>query len=128
MNNEQLEELAGIFDTIISSKNPGVQQAFNHLMVLATLSKEDNVNDMFRSLFNRITWLESEVKELRKELQISANRDFINGVTVTEDPYLPFFDVNMNSTPVTLTTAPITALTVDMIQIDLSLTPDKIKF
>lgn len=77
MDTKNLEEIARIFDSIISSPSDAVQSAFKNLVVLASLSHEQAPDSMgpFENIMSRLACLEHELKELRKDVQYS-NNDF----------------------------------------------------
>ena len=83
MNEDKLLELANIFDDILSSPSASVQQAFQRLAFLATLSKEiENktaTEGPFSSMYHTITQLNQEVRELRRSVQILENQDSKSG-------------------------------------------------
>jgi hypothetical protein len=111
MDEKQLQEVARIFDSIISSPSQAVQEAFRNLTVLATLSRSEDVNTPgpFEKIFDRLGSLEYEVKELRREVQIHNNDFDIKGIDGLQ--VIDLSDVNMNTTyfsnigPITLTGA-----------------------
>ena len=77
MNEDKLLELSNIFDDILSSPSAAVQEAFQRLAFLATLSKEtENATDgPFSSMYHTIMQLNQEVRELRRSVQILENQN-----------------------------------------------------
>lgn len=82
MDENQLQEIARIFDSIISSPSQAVQEAFKNLTVLATLSQSnvENVPGPFEKIFGQLASLEYQIKELRREVQIQNNDFDIKGI------------------------------------------------
>ncbi len=78
MDHQDIEQVAKIFDSIITSPSQAVQDAFRNLTVLATLSRSnEQSHGPFEDLFKRLGALEYELKELRREVQIRNNQDEI---------------------------------------------------
>ena len=77
MNEDKLLELSNIFDDILSSPSAAVQEAFQRLAFLATLSKEtENATEgPFSSMYHTIMQLNQEVRELRRSVQILENQN-----------------------------------------------------
>jgi hypothetical protein len=77
MDSKDLQEIARIFDSIISSPSDAVQSAFKNLVVLASLSQpnEETVKGPFESMMSRVENLEHQMRELRREVQINNNTD-----------------------------------------------------
>jgi hypothetical protein len=77
VNEDKLLELSNIFDDILSSPSAAVQEAFQRLAFLATLSKEtENATDgPFSSMYHTIMQLNQEVRELRRSVQILENQN-----------------------------------------------------
>ena len=74
MKDSEIQELAKIFDSIITSPSQAVHDAFRNLTVLATLSKGDNPEaGPFESIMSRIVSLEHDVQTIRREVQIHNN-------------------------------------------------------
>jgi len=77
MDSKDLQEIARIFDSIISSPSDAVQSAFKNLVVLASLSQaqDTEVKGPFESMMSRVENLEHQMRELRREVQIQNNTD-----------------------------------------------------
>ena len=77
MDSKDLQEIARIFDSIISSPSDAVQSAFKNLVVLASLSQEQtpDTKGPFESMMSRVESLEHQMRELRREVQIQNNTD-----------------------------------------------------
>lgn len=77
MDSNDLQEIARIFDSIISSPSDAVQSAFKNLVVLARLSQaqDTDAKGPFENIMSRIDSLEHEVRALRREVQINNNTD-----------------------------------------------------
>ena len=118
MNNDELLQLAEMFDAIVNSNNPAVQRSLQHTMVLAKLTEEkQNMEGPFLKMFRAVDELRGEMKSLRRSVQILENNS-------RTDPFTGSVDLNMHSGMGALTTAQITALTVDSVSLgDITLTP-----
>lgn len=117
MNNDELLQLAEMFDTIVNSNNPAVQRSLHHTMLLATLAeeRETSVAGPFARIFGAVKILEEEVRSLRRSVQILEN-------SPRKEPYYDYS--NMNTGMGALTTAQITALTADSVSLgSITLTP-----
>ena len=135
LTEDQILELAHIFDDIITSESSAVQSSFQRLALLSSLAKQEREEPgPFVQLFNRLEWLERELVDLRRDIQIVSNGGSIqpqeNDVVVIN----PQFTMNQNSYGIhhgtgNITIGPITPLTADSLSIvDLStitLTLDK---
>lgn len=74
LSEAQIKELANIFDDIITSESQSVQSAFQRLALLSSLAKQDREEPgPFTQLFNRLEWLERELVDLRRDVQIVGN-------------------------------------------------------
>lgn len=70
----QIRELAGIFDDIITSDSDAVKSAFQRLAFLGSLARtEDSETGPFSDMVARLDWMEREMVELRREVQILQN-------------------------------------------------------
>jgi len=80
MNNEQLLELAEMFDSIVNSDNPAVQRSFQHTVLLATLAEEKKSKfGPFETILRDVTWMREELQSLRREIQIMQNQSSNDG-------------------------------------------------
>ena len=139
MNNDELMQLAEMFDSIVNSDNPAVQRSLQYTAVLAKLAEEkQNMEGPFLKMFRMVDELRGEMQSLRRSVQILEN----NSGSYTRDYTNSIVDLNMNSGMSALTTAQIASLTmpgdtftieplsISDITIDLSdhTTDDRIKF
>ena len=95
LSEQQIAELAAIFDDVITSDSVAVQSAFQRLALLSSLARQEKEEPgPFAMLLKRLDWAESELKDLRRELQIiQGNRDYsFAGENIVVD-----FTQNMNS-------------------------------
>lgn len=78
LTEQQIAELAAIFDDVITSDSVAVQSAFQRLALLSSLARvEKEEPGPFGMLLKRLDWAEHELKDLRRDLQImQSNRDF----------------------------------------------------
>jgi hypothetical protein len=92
MDQKEIEQVAKIFDSIITSPSQAVQDAFRNLTVLATLAQAEGQQNSgpFEKIFGRLQALEYELKELRREVQIRHNYD--NGIS----DYISVNDIQLN--------------------------------
>ena len=74
MNDNDLMQLAEMFDTIVNSDNPAVQRSLQHTMVLAKLAQEQqNMEGPFLKMFKTITDLREDMAVLKRSVQILEN-------------------------------------------------------
>jgi hypothetical protein len=111
MNNNELMQLAEMFDAIVNSDNPAVQRSLQHTMVLAKLAEEkQNIEGPFLKVFRLVDELRSQMQSLRRSVQILENN-----IENNSDPYkslhTSIVDLNMNSGVPALSTIQISALT-----------------
>lgn len=132
MNNDELMQLAEMFDSIVNSDNPAVQRSLQYTAVLAKLAEEkQNMEGPFLKMFRTVNELREEMQSLRRSVQILENNSGSYSIV----------DLNMNSGMGALTTVQISALTgvdafsveplsISDITIDLSdhTTDDRIRF
>ena len=132
MNNDELMQLAEMFDSIVNSDNPAVQRSLQYTAVLAKLAEEkQNMEGPFLKMFRTVNELREEMQSLRRSVQILENNSGSYSIV----------DLNMNSGMSALTTVQISALTgidaftveplsISDITIDLSdhTTDDRIRF
>jgi len=68
---EQIQQLAAIFDDVITSDSAAVQSAFQRMALLSSLARDDDSEPgPFSTLLKRLDWAEHELKDLRREVQI----------------------------------------------------------
>jgi len=110
---DQIKELAAIFDDVISSDSVAVQSAFQRLALLSSLArKEDAEAGPFATLLKRLDWAETELKDLRRDVQILQSD---GKFTLAGDPMVIDLSQNMASSSLNLTA--IDSLTVSQISI-----------
>lgn len=116
---KEILKLAEIFDDIIGSDSRAVQEAFQRLVMLATMGKPDNDNfeqGPFARMITGIQVMEAEIKNLRRSVQILENKN-LSGLDGIVSIDLSGTDVNFStyssSMPhvAPLTTIDISALT-----------------
>ena len=109
MNNDELMQLAEMFDSIVNSDNPAVQRSLQYTAVLAKLAEEKQNTEQgpFLKMFSMMHELRTEVASLRRSVQILEN----NSGSYTRDYTTSIVDLNMNSGMAALTTAQIASLT-----------------
>lgn len=122
MSEQEIEQLAEMFDTIVHSTNPAVQRSLQHTALLANLAseQENGFSGPFATMLGTLRRMQDEIKTLKRSVQILENN--------RTDPY-PYYSpsaadyasAGLNA----LTTAQITALTaVDTISLgNITLTP-----
>ena len=112
MNNDELMQLAEMFDTIVNSENPAVQRSLQYTAVLARLAEEkQNIEQgPFLKMFSMMHELRTEVASLRRSVQILENTSIADSRGY-EIKTMDIIDLNMNSGISALTTAQISALT-----------------
>jgi hypothetical protein len=71
---EQIRELAGIFDDIITSDSDAVKSAFHRLAFLSSLAQQKKEEPgPFSDMVTRLDWMEREMTEMRRDIQILQN-------------------------------------------------------
>ena len=71
---QQIKELSSIFDDIITSDSEAVQSAFQRLAFLSSLAKQERDEPgPFTDLVKRLDWMEREIVDLRRDVQIVNN-------------------------------------------------------
>ncbi len=76
LTEQQIAELAAIFDDVITSDSVAVQSAFQRLALLSSLARQDKDEPgPFATLVKRLDWAETELKDLRREVQILQSVD-----------------------------------------------------
>ena len=71
---EQLKQLAGIFDDIITSDSDAVKSAFHRLAFLSSLAQQTKEEPgPFTDLITRLDWTERELVEMKRDIQILQN-------------------------------------------------------
>ena len=77
LSEQQIAELAAIFDDVITSDSVAVQSAFQRLALLSSLARQEKEEPgPFAMLLKRLDWAESELKDLRRDVQIMQSRDY----------------------------------------------------
>lgn len=75
LSEQQIAELAAIFDDVITSDSVAVQSAFQRLALLSSLARQEKEEPgPFAMLLKRLDWAESELKDLRRDVQIMQSR------------------------------------------------------
>lgn len=122
LTEQQIAELAAIFDDVITSDSVAVQSAFHRLALLSSLARTDKEEPgPFAMLLKRLDWAESELKDLRRDVQImQSGRDFsFAGENMVVDlgqnmahsgPYVCNTGTAINITPITLTATDLTLI------------------
>jgi len=106
MNEQEINSLAEMFDTIVSSTNPAIQRSFQHTMVLATLAEEKKSGfGPFSTMLKDLTWMREQMQELKREIQILQNQ------SSNEDTFNVTWDDDNMAAVGGLSTQQITALT-----------------
>jgi len=106
MNEQEINSLAEMFDTIVSSTNPAIQRSFQHTMVLATLAEEKKSEfGPFSTMLKDLTWMREQMQELKREIQILQNQ------SSNEDTFNVTWDDNNMASIAGLSTQQIAALT-----------------
>jgi hypothetical protein len=125
MNNDELMQLAEMFDAIVNSDNPAVQRSLQYTAVLAKLAEEkQNIEGPFLKMFRMVDELRGEMQSLRRSVQILENNSRPYGGDYSTDYSTSIVDLNMNTGMAALTTAQITALTgVDTVTLRTGLQP-----
>jgi hypothetical protein len=113
ITNEQILELAGIFDDIITSDSDAVQSAFQRLAFLSSLARaEKDEPGPFTDIVTRLDWMEREMVDLRRDVQILQNtitpNDLLRDTTVDLGPFIKGLN---GSAPVTMGSISIPPLT-----------------
>ena len=71
---EQIRELAGIFDDIITSDSDAVKSAFHRLAFLSSLAQHTKEEPgPFTDMVTRLDWMEREMTEMKRDIQILQN-------------------------------------------------------
>ena len=117
MTQEELLEVAEMFDTIVNSRNEAVRRSLQHTMVLANLAREQDDSrglGPFVRLIGEIKQLQAEMHQLKRSVQILEN----NSVTVP-DPYKNYAD-NMAEALRPLTIGDISTITISGLESSLT--------
>lgn len=130
MDNKELQQIAEMFDTIISSPNQAVQDAFRNLTVLATLGKPaEEQAGPFATLLDRLEQLEYHMRELRKDVQIqqASEYDFnVSDANMQVDWTNQINQIGGSTDIITISSG--SGSLIDISTLDLNFTSDKIKF
>ena len=74
LTEEQIRELAGIFDDIITSDSDAVTSAFHRLAFLSSLAQQTKEEPgPFSDMITRLDWMEREMTEMKRDIQILQN-------------------------------------------------------
>ena len=74
ISEEQMRELAGIFDDIITSDSEAVKSAFHRLAFLSSLARQERDEPgPFTDMVQRLDWMEREMVEMKRDIQILQN-------------------------------------------------------
>jgi predicted acyl esterase len=126
MDNKELQQIAEMFDTIISSPNQAVQDAFRNLTVLATLGKPaEEQAGPFATLLDRLDQLEYHMRELRKDVQIQQASEYDFNVS---DANMQVDWTNQLGGSDVITISTDSGSLIDISTLDLDFSSDKIKF
>ena len=76
---EQILEIARVFDDIITSDSVAVHSSFQRLALLSSLAATPKDEPgPFEQLVRQLDWMESEYKELARKVQILENGDVVD--------------------------------------------------
>jgi hypothetical protein len=74
LTEEQIRELAGIFDDIITSDSDAVKSAFHRLAFLSSLAQQTKEEPgPFTDLVVKLDWMKREMTEMKRDIQILQN-------------------------------------------------------
>ena len=74
LTEEQICELAGVFDDIITSDSDAVKSAFHRLAFLSSLAQQTKEEPgPFTDMVSRLDWMEREMTEMKRDIQILQN-------------------------------------------------------
>jgi hypothetical protein len=86
---EQIRELAGIFDDIITSDSDAVTSAFHRLAFLSSLAQQTPEEPgPFTGMIAKLDWMTREMTEMKRDIQILQNNgqsDMFNESDGTSD-------------------------------------------
>lgn len=100
MTEEQIRELAGIFDDIITSDSDAVKSAFHRLAFLSSLAQHTKEEPgPFIDMVTRLDWMEREMIEMKRDIQILQNNGQSDMFTDSDSPA----DITINYGAVNLT-------------------------
>ena len=124
---DDIQRLAEMFDTIISSPSQAVQDAFRNLTVLATLGKpNDTEGGPFTKLLDRLEQLEYQMRELRKDVQIQQASEY--DFKISDDNMQIDWTNQLGNSADIITISSGDGFLANIATIDLNFTSDKIKF
>jgi hypothetical protein len=84
---EQIRELAGIFDDIITSDSDAVTSAFHRLAFLSSLAQQKNDEPgPFTGMIARLDWMTREMTEMKRDIQILQNNGQSDMFTDSNSP------------------------------------------
>jgi hypothetical protein len=125
MDNKELQQIAEMFDTIISSPSQAVQDAFRNLTVLATLGKPtEEQAGPFATMFDRLEQLEYQMRELRKDVQIQQGSEY--DFKISDNMQADWANQLGGSDVITISSG--SGSLIDISTLDLDFSSDKIKF
>ena len=124
---DDIQRLAEMFDTIISSPSQAVQDAFRNLTVLATLGKPNDTEvGPFTKLLDRLEQLEYQMRELRKDVQIQQASEY--DFKISDDNMQIDWTNQLGNSADIITISSGDGFLANVATIDLNFTSDKIKF
>ena len=124
---DDIQRLAEMFDTIISSPSQAVQDAFRNLTVLATLGKPNDTEvGPFTKLLDRLEQLEYQMRELRKDVQIQQASEY--DFKISDDNMQIDWTNQLGNSADIITISSGDGFLANIATIDLNFTSDKIKF
>jgi len=88
MTDQELEQLADLFDQAMTSDNPTVKRAFRNLLMVAAIDNPDNAHPgPMRDLLNRVNRLETRISQLEQHQPIRPQSPF--GPSSPYQPIVP---------------------------------------
>lgn len=89
LTEEQILELAGIFDDIITSDSDAVKSAFHRLAFLSSLAQQTKEEPgPFTDMVVKLDWMKREITEMKRDIQIlqnSGQSDMFAEIDTTSD-------------------------------------------
>jgi hypothetical protein len=100
LTEEQIRELAGIFDDIITSDSDAVSSAFHRLAFLSSLAQQTKEEPgPFTDMIAKLDWMTREMTEMKRDIQILQNNGQSDMFTDSDSPA----DITINYGAVNLT-------------------------
>jgi predicted RNA-binding protein len=97
---EQIRELAGIFDDIITSDSDAVKSAFHRLAFLSSLAQQTKEESgPFTDMIAKLDWMTREMTEMKRDIQILQNNGQSELFTDSDGPA----DITINYGTINLT-------------------------